>query len=188
MGFDAEWLMMPTNAQPVRSEKVFDVVFVGNARKDGSRRAIQELTGCPYHVRVWGNGWRGLIPEKWIAGSYFNNMDLNNLYSKSKIVINDHHEDMRREGFINPRILDTLASGSLAVSDSVLGMEEIFEGSVPTFNSRDELLGILDRYLNDDESREVLARRGEKIALRFTFASAAMKIVRHLETLGFCLA
>lgn len=180
MGFEAEWLMTPTNSRPVQSPQRYDLVFVGNARRDGSKRAIQELGDSPYRIRVWGSGWQGLIPDSWLAGPYYENKNLNRLYASAKIVVNDHHLDMRREGFVNPRLLDVLASGSLVISDYVAGMEEIFEDSVPTYHSADELRTLVKRYLQDDQARRDRIKKGQKIALNFSYSHATTTIVKHL--------
>ncbi|MDQ7839311.1 MAG: glycosyltransferase [Thermodesulfobacteriota bacterium] len=181
MGFEAEWLMIPTRARPIQCPKIYDIVFVGNARRDGARRAIQELADSPYHIKVWGTGWNGLIPDKWLAGSYYANQDINKLYAAAKIVVNDHHEDMRREGFINPRILDVLASGSLVISDYVTGMEDIFEDSIPVYRSPDELRSLVKKYLCDNAAKKKLIERGRQIAVKFSYSKAAVTIVKHIE-------
>ncbi|MFZ5994407.1 MAG: glycosyltransferase family protein [Thermodesulfobacteriota bacterium] len=181
MGFEAEWLMIPTRARPVRCPKIYDIVFVGNARRDGARRAIQELADSPYHIKVWGTGWAGLIPDKWLAGSYYANQDLNKLYAAAKIVVNDHHEDMRREGFINPRVPDVLASGSLVISDYVTGMEDIFEDSIPVYRSPEELRSLVKKYLCDNAAQKELIEKGRKIAVKFSYSKAAVTIVKHIE-------
>lgn len=186
LGFEAEWLMVPTNARPVRSPKLYDVVFVGNARRDGTRRAIQELVGTPYQVRVWGAGWEGLLPDTWLAGTYYDHEDLSKLYAATRVVVNDHHQDMRREGFINPRLLDVLASGCLVISDYVTGMEEIFGDSIPTYNSPDELKALVERYLHDSAAREKLVRKGQQIALKFSYSQAAVSIVKYMEDKVLC--
>ncbi len=181
MGFEAEWLMVPTSARPVQRPHIYDIVFVGNARRDGKRRAIQDLKNGHYNIKVWGSGWTGLVPDTWIAGTYYDHKNLNKLYGAAKIIVNDHHEDMRREGFINPRILDALGSGTLVISDYVTGMEEIFEDSVPTYNSPDELRSLVKNYLRDDRARKSLIKKGQKIALKFSYAYVATTIAKHIE-------
>ncbi len=117
MGFDADFLMLPTNMTPVDRDKKYDIVFVGNTRRNKTRKVIHDLMGSPYHIKIWGWGWKGLIPDEWYGGEYYENALLNELYASSKVVLNDHHDDMRREGFINPRVLDVLASGGFVISD-----------------------------------------------------------------------
>ena len=96
-------------------------------------------------------------------------------------MVNDHHEDMRREGFINPRIPDVLASGSLVISDHVTGMEDIFEDSIPVYRSPDELRSLVKKYLCDNAAQKKLIERGRQIAVKFSYSKAAVTIVKHIE-------
>jgi spore maturation protein CgeB len=148
------------------------------------RKVISDLGNSPYRVKIWGWGWKGLIPDEWYGGQYFENARLNELYAASKIVLNDHHYDMRREGFINPRVLDVLASGGFVVSDQVLGMNDLLDHSVPTYESREELEKIIDRFIRDDAGREKLAERGRKIAEQYTYAACCGEIIRHINSIS----
>jgi len=182
MGFNAEFLMIPTNMTPISTQKVYDIVFVGNTKQNKIRKIISDLGNHSYKIKIWGWGWKGLIPEEWYGGDYYHNEKLNELYAASKIVLNDHHEDMRIEGFINPRVLDVLASGGFVVSDNVEGMEELLNNSVVTYNTREELHERVGKYLNDDKSRILLAKRGQGIALKYSYAASCAEIIRHIES------
>jgi spore maturation protein CgeB len=183
-GFDAEHLMIPTNMSPLQRDKKYDIVFVGNTKQGRMRRIVKDLGNVPYRVGIWGWGWKGLIPGEWYGGEYYENSRLNELYASSRIVLNDHHEDMRREGFINPRVLDVLASGGFVVSDGVLGMDELLEGSVPTYGDPEDLRRIIETYLHDDAARAALSEKGRSIALRFTYRSVCEKIIGYIESIS----
>jgi spore maturation protein CgeB len=184
MGFDADFLMVPTNMTPLRCEKKYDIVFVGNTRQNKVRKVISDLGDSKYQVKIWGWGWKGLIPEEWYGGEYYENARLNELYAASKIVLNDHHDDMKREGFINPRVLDVLASGGFVVSDYMPGMGDLLDWSVPTYHSAGELRALIDTYISDDAARERLAEKGRKIASQYTYAACCSEIIRHISTLS----
>jgi len=169
---------------PVQCEKKYDIVFVGNTRQNKTRKIIDDLGNSPYRIKIWGWGWEGLIPDKWYGGQYYENARLNELYAASKIVLNDHHDDMRREGFINPRVLDVLASGGFVVSDHVLGMDDLLDNSVPTYETREELDKTINHFIRDDADRERLAVRGRKIALQYTYAACCDEIIRHIKTIS----
>jgi spore maturation protein CgeB len=188
MGFNAEFLMVPTNATPLLQEKKYDIVFVGNTKRNGIRKIVRDLGTPPYRVRIWGWGWRGLIPDEWYGGDYYANEELPGLYASAKIVLNDHHEDMRREGFINPRVLDVLASGSFVVSDRVCGIEEYFDNAVAVYDTPEELRSLIEKYLHDDEAREALAKRGAARASRYTFRAACAEMIRHIESVSDTLS
>ncbi len=184
MGFDAETLMLPTNMAPLVREKKYDIVFVGNTRNGRPRKVIRDLGDCTHKVKIWGWGWKGLIPDDWYGGEYYENGRLNELYASSKIVLNDHHEDMQREGFLNPRVLDVLASGGFVISDRVKGMEEIFGDSVPVYDTPADLHRLVEKYLHDDRGRETLAAEGRRIAPGFTYAACVEKIIGHIGSVS----
>ncbi len=183
-GFDAETLMVPTNMTPLVREKRYDIVFVGNTKKNRVRDVIRDLGESPYRVKIWGWGWKGLIPDEWYGGEYYENARLNELYAASKIVLNDHHEDMRREGFLNPRLLDVLASGGFVISDRVKGIEEVFGDCVPVYDRPEGLRQTVERFIRDDAGRAVLTSCGQRIALQHTFASACGRILGHIASVS----
>ena len=184
MGFDADFLMVPTNMTPLHCKKKYDIVFVGNTRQNRIRKVIGDLGDSPYQVKIWGWGWKGLIPEAWYGGEYYENARLNELYAASRIVLNDHHDDMKREGFINPRVLDVLASGGFVISDDLPGMNDFLGCSVPTYHSAGELRALLDTYISDDAARERLAEKGRQIASQYTYTACCDEIIRHIKTIS----
>ena len=181
MGFSAEWLMIPTSMTPVEVDPKYDIVFVGNTKQGKCRKIIRDLRGTTQDVKIWGWGWKGLVPDEWIGGEYCENEALDRLYAAAKIVVNDHHDDMGREGFLNPRILDVLASGGFVVSDRAAGIEEFFQGAVPVYDDPPHLLQLIDYYLTHDEERKELSRKGQTIALHHTYLNACETIVSSLS-------
>jgi spore maturation protein CgeB len=188
MGFCADFLMIPTKMKPVSSEKKYDIVFVGNTRQNKIRKVIADLGNSPYKVKIWGWGWRGLIPDEWYGGEYYDNSQLNRLYAASKVVLNDHHDDMQREGFINPRVLDVLASGGFVVSDDVPGMNALLDNSVPVYHSPQELRRLVDIFIKNDSEREKLARKGREKALQHTYAACCGEIIKHISMISGTLS
>lgn len=119
-GIDAELAVGASDYAPIETPIAHDVVFVANAKgyKDNSRAIIQamgDLSKLPFKLEVWGEGW-GWMPDGIWQGAYYPNERLNELYSSSAVVLNDEHDDMQREGFINPRVLDALSAGSMVVT------------------------------------------------------------------------
>jgi spore maturation protein CgeB len=188
MGFDAEFLMIPTAMTPLVREKRYDIVFVGNTRQKKMRKIICDLGYSPYRVKIWGWGWKGLIPDNWFGGEYYDNELLNELYASSKVVLNDHHEDMRREGFINPRVLDVLASGGFIISDDVPGMNDLLGNSVAVYRTPEELRELLDFWIRDNSGRERTAEEGRGKALRYTYAAACREILGHIRSISGTLS
>ncbi|MBD3169711.1 MAG: tetratricopeptide repeat protein [candidate division Zixibacteria bacterium] len=181
MGFDAELLIGGTGKKPVeKAEKKYDLVFVGNTKGKYGRRIIRDLGGNYQGLKVWGEGWEHILPPENIEGIYFENQKLPELYASTKISLNDHHDDMLREGFLNPRVFDILASGGFVISDKMTGMDKLFEGAVPTYETPEELQQLIDKYLNDDKAREELSARGRQIALKYSFDYMASQVMKSI--------
>jgi len=83
--------------------KQHGAVFVGNWRPG------RELDSRGLPLAVWGEGWDGKLPEGAWRGPYYPHEGLNELYASAELLLNDHHEDMARWGFHNPRHYDIAA-------------------------------------------------------------------------------
>jgi spore maturation protein CgeB len=160
-----------------------EVLFVGNTRNQ--RRASVEWAleaGLP--LTVYGQGWDGRIPSEHIGGGYFPNERLPDLYASAEVVLNDHWTDMRESGIVSNRIFDVLAAGGVVVSDPVSGLEEMFDGAVPTYRDAGELGEVVRDLLGDPDRRTELARRGKAAVLgAHTFDHRVRQIVDALRPL-----
>ena len=84
-GFAAELLVGATAKTRAAHKREFDVVFVGNAKGAIGRKIIRDLGDLatfPYNLKIWGEGWQGIIPEKFYGGLYYENEKLPELYAK----------------------------------------------------------------------------------------------------------
>lgn len=188
MGFEAEFLMLPTGCTPLKREKKYDIVFVGNTKQGAMRNIVRDIGPDRQNIKIWGWGWKGLIPDAWHGGEYYENGNLNELYASAKIVLNDHHPDMKKEGFINPRILDVLASGGFVISDRVQGIEEVLGNSVPCYETPEELHRLIETYINNSEARDAIAKKGQAKALQYTYHACCSAIIRHIESVSDTLS
>jgi predicted SAM-dependent methyltransferase len=186
---EGELLIGGTAKQPPPGvdELSHDIVFVANGKQGQGRRIIHDLISLGNRwidlLEVWGEGWEGILPEKCIRGIYFDNQKLSDLYASSRVVLNDHHEDMRREGFLNPRILDVMASGGVVISDSLPNAKEIFGEALLTYTSPVELDQILHRLFADNHHREKIKKLGLEAAAAYSFKSTAQKIIQHIAAI-----
>ena len=183
-GFKANLLIGGTAKRPQKAEKKYDLVFVGNTKGKYGRKIIQDLEGDYTGLKVWGEGWENILPTENIGGIYYENARLPELYASAKISLNDHHEDMRREGFLNPRVFDILASGGFVISDQMIGLEKIFGKAVPTYTSPQQLRSLINKYLSDEKEREELALKGREISLRYSFDQMAAQVLLSIYGVG----
>ena len=180
-GFKAELLVGGTSKKPINTNPRYDLVFVGNAKCDFGRKIIKDLGNIKHELKVWGEGWESIITPEQYGGLYYKNEQLGELYAASKIVLNDHHEDMRREGFLNPRILDAYASGGFIISDDINGIESIFSDTLVRYKNPKHLRELVDYYISHPEKRKETIEKGQDIVRRFTFAKMTEKVLSDFD-------
>jgi len=181
-GYESELMIGATSKTPAPFREVrYPATFVGNARKGGSGRpAVEALLESQEHFLVWGKGWDTKLSKKNLAGSYFDYAQLGELYAGSEFVLNDHHPDMARWGFVSFRLYDALASGGFVISDRNPGIEGIFGGSVPQFSTAQELKDIFAYFRAHPDKKEQLQDQGMRIAWSHNWEARAKQLRRHL--------
>jgi spore maturation protein CgeB len=92
---------------------------------------------------------------------------------------------MRAWGFVSNRCFDALACATCVVSDHVDEIGELFEGTVATYSTVDELADHVERLLGDRRSAVATGRRGrDLVRTRHTFDHRAATILHVLERHG----
>ena len=181
LGYKAELLVGGTSKKPINTDPRYDLVFVGNTKGHFGRKIVKDLGNVRHELKVWGEGWKTILtPEKY-GGLYYKYEQLGQLYAASKIVLNDHHEDMRREGFLNPRIFDAYASGGFVISDDINGIESIFGDTLVRYKNPVHLRKLVDYYISHPEERKKNIEKGQDIVRKFTFAKMAEKVLSELD-------
>ena len=139
-------------------------LFVGNSRhhlRPSVAAAIE--SGTP--LTVIGSGWDDWLPagEVRVAADRVPNEDLPALYASAGLVLNDHWEDMRTEGFVSNRIFDVLATGARLLTDDVAGLREVLGNDLATWSHYSEFAHLtgepLEAHYPDAEARRALADR-----------------------------
>ncbi len=98
-------------------------LFVANSRKV-LRSVVREAVEQDLPIDIYGEMWEGLAPAEWIKGETIENVDLPRYYASADVVLNDHWDSMRENGFVSNRIFDVLATGAPLVTDRVSGMPD----------------------------------------------------------------
>ncbi len=160
-GFKAYYVPQFTNTDVFyrnpQEELKSEVLFVGTKRQYGSADIVLKYN---LPITVYGPGWGNLSTRE-----YIDNKELHKYYSSAKIVLNDHREDMRTNGFINNRVYDVTATGTLLISDYMPEIEEIYGDSVPMYKSEEELIELIKYYLSHDKERIEKAQKAQQITL-----------------------
>jgi hypothetical protein len=139
------------------------VLFVGNSRKQ-LRPLVLDAVAAGLPLSVYGPGWKGLIPPEYIKGHSIPHDELARAYRSAGVVLNDHWEDMRVNGFLSNRLFDAVASGARVATDDVLGLEGLFGRSVQVVRDIGDLTRLtsahdLNAIFGDDVERRRTAAR-----------------------------
>ena len=115
-----------------------EALFVGSTRGE-FRPIVRDALGAGLDLALYGVGWEEFLRPEQIAGRYLDNTRVSAAYRAAGVVLNDHFEDMRREGFVSNRIFDAVASGARVVSDDVEGLREVFGDAVKVYRDAADL-------------------------------------------------
>jgi GT2 family glycosyltransferase len=114
------------------------VLFVGNSR-DVYRKSVRSALAVGADVVVHGSDWERFLAPNLIASKVVANEDLGALYASAGVVLNDHWDDMRRDGFLANRLFDVTACAARLVTDEIDGLAEVFGDVVRTFHDEQEM-------------------------------------------------
>ena len=153
-------LFHPGRAEP---DTGHPVLFVGGARA-GQRALVLGSVHQGVPVSLYGLGWEDYAPPDLVKGRYLPNEELGAAYRAAGLVLNDHHEQMRAEGFLSNRLFDAAAAGARVITDDVAGLEGLFGRSVQVAPSPEDVQRLataadLDAIFGDDAERRRVAAR-----------------------------
>jgi glycosyltransferase involved in cell wall biosynthesis len=163
-GLPVEALLQCTDAQrfhpdAARPDSGAPVLFVGNSR-GFYRPALRHAIEAGAEVHVYGGGWDPFLPDGTVKAPTLSNEALPHAYAAAGVVLNDHWDDMRLEGFLSNRLFDVAAVAGRVLSDEVEGIGEIFRGAVRTWT---DPLDVKDLLLAAPE--EIFAPREHRLAV-----------------------
>lgn len=178
-GIDAFYIPEFTNSEKFYYEAGHapssEVLFVGNFHFQ--RQGPLALLRRNMPLTIYGKGWPEGVA---VAGQYIDNNILRRYYSSAKIVLNDTKQNMRDFGFVPTRLYDATASGAFIISDYIPEIEALYGDCVPMWKTEDELVHLVNYYLQNDEERKQKSACAQKITLENFTADA---IVRQFDEL-----
>ena len=95
--------------------------------------------------------------------------DLPATYRAAGVVLNDHWDEMRREGLLSNRLFDLAGCGARVVSDDVRGLRDVF-GDAFDLQHAAELGAAVATHLSESPERREL-RKSCRIGCAATIAS-----------------
>ncbi len=167
---------------PPDPERVHEVLAVANAR--GVRPAVAAALDGGIVPAVYGYRWKGLLPPGAWKGENIPNDELPAVYRAAGVVLNDHWEDMRRDGLLSNRLFDLAACEARMVSDHLPEIPEVFGDAVPTYQDPAQLPDLVRAVLADTPERQEARRRlGELVRREHTFDARAQEISERVAAL-----
>ncbi|WP_246831293.1 rhamnan synthesis F family protein [Pseudotabrizicola formosa] len=161
----------------------FDISFVGNHAPRAPRLTVRAALELGFDVRIWGQGWEGVVPDRHLCGTRLDSAELAQVYARSRIVLNSHMPYMAELGFMNNRSFDALACGAQVVSDPVAGFADPHLHGLHQCGAGDALGPLLRRLLAPAPSLQQRARVAASVAAHYSFANRAAVLARCAEGL-----
>jgi len=154
------------------------VLFVGNSRRQ-LRPVVRDALAAGLPLSVYGDLWSGLVPDGVVRGRSIPNDELAAAYRSAGVVLNDHHDAMRLDGFVSNRLFDAVASGARVITDPIDGLADLFGPSVQPYETPDDLARLAtladpDSVFGDDAIRRAAA---DRVRTEHSFAARAARLV-----------
>ncbi len=157
------------------------IVFVGGGagrKRDLIQWAVE--SGLP--LSLYGPDWGKPRGNVKCVSTKIANSELADLYRSSKVTLNDHWSDMAKNGFLNNRIFDALACGTIVLNDYVNGIEDIFENDLLIGRNKKELVNAVFHVAAESE---LLKKRTEALdywyRMNFAFENRIKVMLSVLE-------
>jgi spore maturation protein CgeB len=163
--------------RPVRSEKKYDLLFVGNNNSQSRLDLLLKIQGC-FDLAVAGRGWED---TKLNALPQVYGPDYSRLVGQARILlglIDDAWVDL--EACFSNRVVNSLACGAFFIQRYTPGLETVFENHehLVWYRTEEELFSLIERFLSDPVAREGIANRGrELVTSNFTYDRAVARIL-----------
>jgi spore maturation protein CgeB len=167
IGFDPR-VLDDLGELPAEQSVVFVGALNGLRHRAGNRVLAQAAKELP--VQFWGYDLRGWAPWSPLRRRYNGEawgIEMFRLLASARTVLNRHIADAG-EYANNMRLYEATGVGSLLVTDAKTNLSELFEPGreIVTYESADELIGRVRRYLMDEDARREIAAAGQARTLR----------------------
>ena len=145
-----------------------DICFVGKFYPE--REKILKYL-LDHNLKIYGKNWHFSdmeVCKKWTGKQIFG-PELVKLYNASKIVLNIHDNQMKYGGMkANLRVFEVTGCGAFLLTDKPKGIEDLFRPDIEIvcYQSKKELLELVDYYLENPKERKKIAKAGQKRAYK----------------------
>jgi GT2 family glycosyltransferase len=129
-----------------------DICFTGsywNHQRDIMTHLSQEMLNR-YTVHIYGANWEKFTKFKPHYQGFVDYQAMPFVYHNAKIAIDDANHVTKPYGSVNSRVFDALLSGTLVITNGILGSNELFNGELPYYETTEQLDDLLNHYLNNE--------------------------------------
>jgi hypothetical protein len=172
---------------PEMPEADVDVSFIGTVSPDHQQRnALLEAVARRYQLKLWGNLAPSLPASSPLHRCYQGEVWGTTMYEvlrRSRITLNSHIDLAGREAG-NARLFEATGVGAFLLTDLKDNLHTLFEPNreIAVWRSIDECLAMIDRYLEDEQSRAAIAAGGQARTLAsHTFKHRVDEILRLVQ-------
>lgn len=159
-------------------------LFVGNSRRE-YRTMVQWCVQSDLPFDLYGGGWEGILPDDMIRATSIANTDLPGYYASHQLLLNDHWDSMRDNGFLSNRLFDGSAVGAPILTDPVAGLADVFGDTISTADTMARFAEIARDALNDPAPYLARAERARQIVLgAHTFGHRAQQLADLIDQLA----
>lgn len=139
-------------------------LFVGNSRRE-YRSMVKWCLQSGIPLELFGGGWEGVLDPHLVRAENIPNALLPEYYAGHLMVLNDHWDSMRDNGFLSNRLFDASATGTPVITDPVMGLSEVFADTIPVARDAGELAALVQDCLADPDAWLARAARARDLVL-----------------------
>ena len=186
-GIDVQALLQATNPEKFNPNQGSpdsgdEILFIGNTR-NRFRRIIKDCLGENLEPSIYGKDWARFVSEDLIKGEFVPNEQIAAKYRSAGVVLNDHWEDMARQGFLSNRLFDAVAAGARVVSDDAVGINEVFGEAVAVYQTPKQLAELCSRASRGLwGTQEEITSRASAIGEKNSFDERAKVLISTAKT------
>jgi glycosyltransferase involved in cell wall biosynthesis len=176
----------PSRFRPVGPDPLHahDVAVVAKSR-GVFRKTVKDAVDEGLRPAIYGSGWEAFVDPALVVSTHVDNDELPVVYSSVGVLLNDHWQTMREWGFASNRLFDALACETPVISDDLVEITELFDGTVLTYHDPHELRAHVDAVLADPIRALARAARGREIVTaQHTFDHRAAQLLDALRRHG----
>ncbi len=161
------------------------VSFIGTVKFERGA-VLSRLT--EYDLGVWGY-WieKNPLLEGCYRGKHIFGEEAVKIYNASDIVLDINEGNEHRSFYVTPRVFEVPASGAFLLTSNDAYLSDLYEigKEIICYNNVDELTDLVRYYLEHQEERKEIAKRGQQRAYReHTYENRIKKIISIIEKNG----